>query len=563
MLVSVPEQLGPYRLLDVLGEGGMGVVHLAARGDGNPVALKVLRPHLLGGVDARDRLAREVAAMRRVRGRHVAEVLDADVAGPTPYIVTRYVPGPPLDSVVRDHGPLRGDALRRLVTGLLEALDTVHAAGVVHRDIKPGNVMLHNGEPVLIDFGLARALDDARLTATGLVVGTPGYLAPETVMGLDPTPATDVHGVAATIAFAATGQSPYGKGPDVVVLDRIRRGEISIDGVTETLRALLAAGLAVEPSERPSIAEFRQRLGLAPAAAPTLAGSGAKQPVTSQTVMVAGQVTAVVGAPDATIVVGPAPATAMVGRVTPPTRIDLPPGGVAWASPSAAPAAAHVPFPHAAARPLVPATPPPPSLQQPLPPATDAAGSVLRTRAAQLGLLAAIAMLTPLLPNFALITVFLLLVVGRTLWLAGHALWERRRIRGGPHSSDVVVGVLSSPWHAFRALVGAVLQLVPIFLVAATAGAVAHGAGADARGTLTVAGIAGALMGWSGPGAKRPRAVGTWAIIRLTRDRRAGWVLPAALFALAWMLGMAYESYGTNWWPGQPPDWLVGVPGFS
>ncbi len=543
----------------------MGVVHLAARGDGNPVALKVLRPHLLGGVDARDRLAREVAAMRRVRGRHVAEVLDADVTGATPYIVTRYVPGAPLDSVVRDHGPLRGDALRRVVAGLLDALDTVHAAGVVHRDIKPGNVMLHNGEPVLIDFGLARALDDARLTATGLVVGTPGYLAPETVMGLDPTPATDIHGLAATIAFAATGQPPYGKGPDVVVLDRIRRGEIGIDGVTETLRGLLASGLAVEPARRPSIAEFRARLGLAPAASPTPSAPGAERTATARpTVLVGGQVTAAVAAPDATMVVGAAPSTAVVGRVTPPTRLDLPPADAVWASPSAAPPAAHVPFPHAAAQPLVPSTPLSPALQQSLPaPTADAAGSVLRTRAAQLGLLAAIAMLTPLLPNFALITVFLLLVVGRTLWLAGHALWERRRIRGGPHSSDVVVGVLSSPWHAFRALVGAVLQLVPIFLVAASAGAVAHGAGADARGTLTVAGGAGALMAWSGPGAKRPRAVGTWAIIRLTRDRRAGWVLPAALFVVAWVFGMAYESYGTSWWPGQPPDWLVGVPGFS
>ncbi len=309
MSVSAPDELGSYRLLHVLGEGGMGVVHLAAAADGTLVALKVLRPHMLAGADARQRLAREVVATQRVRGHHVAEVLDADVTGPTPYVVTRYVPGQSLDSVVRDHGPLRADALRRLTAGLLDALDSVHAAGLVHRDVKPGNVLLHNGEPVLIDFGLARALDDTRLTATGLVVGTPGYLAPETVAGLDPTPATDVHGLAATIAFAATGRAPYGTGPDVVVLDRIRRGEAALDGLPDPLRGLLRAGLAVEPARRPSIADLRVGLGLVP----------------SPAAVVAEPVTMAVGRPDATVLVAPAPSTAVVGRVTPPTRIDLPP----------------------------------------------------------------------------------------------------------------------------------------------------------------------------------------------------------------------------------------------
>ncbi len=187
---------------------------------------------------------------------------------------------------------------------------------------------------------------------------------------------------------------------------------------------------------------------------------------------------------------------------------------------------------------------------------------MLRTRVAQLGLLAAIAMLTALLPNLALVVVFLLLFAGRGMWLAGRALWERRRIRGGPHRSDVVIGVLSSPWHGIRAFVGAALQLVPVYAVAFIAGVLVHASGAQARGSLLAAGVAGALVAWTGPGARRPREVGLWAITRITRSRRAGWVLPAGLFVVAWVLGMAYESYGTSWWPGEIPDWAVNLPGF-
>jgi serine/threonine protein kinase len=162
----------------------MGVVHLALDPEGQHVAIKVLSADKVLGTDdtnARRRLAREVDTMRRVRSPFVAEVLDADLTGEFPYIVTRYVAGPTLDQMVRERGRLSSQGLRRLAYGTAEALAAIHAAGVVHRDLKPGNVMLAEDRPVVIDFGIAQAGDATRLTQTGLVMGTPGYLAPEVI----------------------------------------------------------------------------------------------------------------------------------------------------------------------------------------------------------------------------------------------------------------------------------------------------------------------------------------------------------------------------------------------
>ena len=190
----------------------MGVVHLARDPEGRLVAVKVLNPQGTEGTNARRRLAREVETMRRVRSPYVAEVLDADVTGEFPYIVTRYVAGPTLEEMVRSHGPLPAPGLRRLAHGMAEALAAIHAAGVVHRDLKPGNVMLADDRPVVIDFGIAQSGDATRLTQTGLVMGTPGYLAPEVIEGQPSSPASDVHCWGTTMAFAATGHLPFGGG---------------------------------------------------------------------------------------------------------------------------------------------------------------------------------------------------------------------------------------------------------------------------------------------------------------------------------------------------------------
>ncbi|HET6668114.1 MAG TPA: serine/threonine-protein kinase [Intrasporangium sp.] len=245
------ERIGRYRLVEEIGEGGMGVVHLALDPHGRAVAIKVLRPHVADDDEARLRLRREVDTLSRVRDPRVASVVDADVMAPRPYIVTRYVAGPALDEWVEAHGPLDPDALLRLACGTAEAIRAIHASGVVHRDIKPGNVLIEDGEPVLIDFGIAHIQDDVRHTMGGLVMGTPGYLSPELVEGAQITDATDWWGWAATITFAASGRPPFGRGQMDVVLAKVRAGEVDLDGVDPRLVPLLRASLSPNPAQRP------------------------------------------------------------------------------------------------------------------------------------------------------------------------------------------------------------------------------------------------------------------------------------------------------------------------
>ncbi len=278
-----PGRLGPYRLLDRIGEGGMGVVYLARDPEQRSVAVKVLRPAVAGDPNARRRLAREVETMRRVRSPFVAEVLDTDVTSETPYIVTRYVPGRTLDEVVTQEGPLSGARLIRLAAGLADALAAIHAAGVVHRDLKPGNVMLMNGDPVVIDFGIAQALDSTRLTMTGMFMGTPGYLSPEVIEGQSSTSFSDVHAWGATVAFAATGRPPFGTGSYETIFYRIVNGKPDLTGVAAPMAELLAAALRRDPAQRPAAIQLRSRAAaldpaaLLPAAVPAggLQGMGA------------------------------------------------------------------------------------------------------------------------------------------------------------------------------------------------------------------------------------------------------------------------------------------------
>jgi protein kinase-like protein len=270
----MPDRLGPYRLLDVIGEGGMGVVYLARDGEGRAVAIKMLRPGVADDPDARRRLGREFDTMRRVRSPFVAEVIDADVTGEVPYVVTRYVAGPSLDQKVRQDGPLRGSALERLAWGLAEGLAAVHAAGVVHRDLKPGNVVMAGGVPVVIDFGIAHAPDATRITQAGMFMGTPGYLAPEVVEGQPSGPSADVHSWASTVTFAATGRPPFGTGSYETIFYRIVSGKPDLDGVPARLIPLLAAALSRDPAVRPSAVQLSTECAAIDLSGPDLPSGG-------------------------------------------------------------------------------------------------------------------------------------------------------------------------------------------------------------------------------------------------------------------------------------------------
>ena len=244
------EAIEGYRLLRRIGAGGMGTVHEALDADGNRVAVKVLHDAVAADPAARERLRREVALLHRVRGEGVARVLDAEVDGATAFVVTELIDGPTLEEEVRENGPFAPDELAGLAHGLAKGLDTIHAAGVAHRDLKPSNVMLAPQGPVIIDFGIAQVADDVRLTQTGMVAGTPGYLDPDVIVGGDPGPAGDWWAWAAVLTFAATGRPPFGRGGMHAVVARVSAGVVDTEGLAPQLATVLRAALDPEPARR-------------------------------------------------------------------------------------------------------------------------------------------------------------------------------------------------------------------------------------------------------------------------------------------------------------------------
>lgn len=265
-----PARIGEYRLLGVLGAGGMGRVYLGRNAGGRTVAVKVIRPDLVGDNEFRVRFGREVAAARRVGGAFTAPVLDADVEANPPWLATGYVAGFSLAEAVETYGPFAENALLVLAHGLAEALLAVHAAGLVHRDLKPSNVLLALDGPKVIDFGIARAIEDSRLTTTGKVIGSPGFMCPEQVTGATFGPAGDVFALGGVLVFAATGQGPFGAGEMVQMLWRVVYEEPYLDGVPERLRPLIAACLTKDPAGRPT--PHQLRAALTEIAPPTRAG---------------------------------------------------------------------------------------------------------------------------------------------------------------------------------------------------------------------------------------------------------------------------------------------------
>ncbi|WP_225098193.1 serine/threonine-protein kinase [Streptomyces sp. CoH27] len=255
-----PRVVGSFRLHRRLGAGGMGVVYLGSDKKGQRVALKVIRPDLAEDQEFRSRFAREVSAARRIRGGCTARLVAADLEAERPWFATQYVPGPSLHDKVADEGPLGAADAAAIGAALSEGLVAVHEAGVVHRDLKPSNILLSPKGPRIIDFGIAWATGASTLTHVGTAVGSPGFLAPEQVRGAAVTPATDVFSLGATLAYASTGDSPFGHGSSEVMLYRVVHEEPQLHGVPDALAPLVRACLAKDPDERPSTLQLSLRL---------------------------------------------------------------------------------------------------------------------------------------------------------------------------------------------------------------------------------------------------------------------------------------------------------------
>ncbi|WP_338675500.1 serine/threonine-protein kinase [Streptomyces sp. SCSIO 30461] len=255
-----PRVVGSFRLHRRLGAGGMGVVYLGSDRRGQRVALKVIRPDLAEDQEFRSRFAREVSAARRIRGGCTARLVAADLEADRPWFATQYVPGPSLHDKVAEDGTLSAAETAAIGAALSEGLVAVHEAGVVHRDLKPSNILLSPKGPRIIDFGIAWATGASTLTHVGTAVGSPGFLAPEQVRGAAVTPATDVFSLGATLAYAATGDSPFGQGSSEVMLYRVVHEEPQLAGVPDALAPLLRACLAKDPENRPSTLQLSMRL---------------------------------------------------------------------------------------------------------------------------------------------------------------------------------------------------------------------------------------------------------------------------------------------------------------
>ncbi|MFF5445873.1 serine/threonine-protein kinase [Streptomyces sp. NPDC012888] len=249
-----PRAVGAYRLLGRLGAGGMGRVYLGRSAGGRTVAVKVVHPHFASDDEFRARFRREVDAARRVGGEWTAPVLDADPDAAVPWVATGYVAGPSLDRAVAAHGPLPERTVRAVGLGLARALVAVHGLGLVHRDVKPSNVLLALEGPRLIDFGIARATEGtASLTSTGVSVGSPGYMAPEQILGKGVTGAADVFSLGAVLAFAATGRPPFSGDNSATLLYKVVHEEPDLDELPPgPLRELVAACLSKAPAGRPA-----------------------------------------------------------------------------------------------------------------------------------------------------------------------------------------------------------------------------------------------------------------------------------------------------------------------
>jgi hypothetical protein len=258
-----PRVIGPYRLRGRLGAGGMGRVFFGLSAGGRPVAVKVIRDELATDPEFLARFRREVELAQKVSGLFTAPVIDADLDGPVPWLATAYVSGPSLAEAVSGHGPLPAGSVLGLAAGLAEGLSAIHAAGVVHRDLKPANVLLADDGPRVIDFGISRAVESSALTHTGFVVGSPGFMSPEQANGLEAGPPSDIFSLGAILAFAATGEGPFGSGSTPALVYRVVHSPARVGELPAEVRPLIERCLAKDPGQRPTARDLLAEAGAA------------------------------------------------------------------------------------------------------------------------------------------------------------------------------------------------------------------------------------------------------------------------------------------------------------
>jgi serine/threonine protein kinase len=526
----------------------MGVVHLACDPNGRLVAVKVLNPSAPESGNARLRLAREVETMRRVRSPFVAEVLDADVTGEFPYIVTQYVAGPTLEEMVRGRGPLSGAGLRLLAHGTAEALAAIHAAGVVHRDFKPGNVMMADDRPVVIDFGIAQSPDATRLTQTGLVMGTPGYLAPEVIEGQPSSPASDVHSWGGTMAYAATGRPPFGGGSYETIFYRIISGRADLSGVPAGLMPVLTAALARDPARRPAARALSAQV----AAVDLVNGAKAAKAANGANSRTNGRA----------YYPGPKQAARDVADLLPPVAYapgPQPPPG--WQAPRVPPGPGQSPAPAGPVPPLsasprsVPArSVPSRSASARSASARSGAQAHARTTMAGLALMIAAMAVTLILPVAGLALSLAVITLLRAADQAQTGLATRRSVRG-PRASDLLVVVVTAPLTVARALLTEAL-MAPLAFAAGAAVylatlAVTHSLDLPRAGAYAAA----TVVAWYGvgPGSGRPRRQLNRMAGALARTPLTAALTAVAVWALAAAAVIFAVSQAPYYWPVMSP----------
>jgi hypothetical protein len=543
--------VGDYTLLSKIGEGGMGIVHLARKPGGDRVALKMLRPHIVGDDEARARLAREVNSLSRIRSRWVAEIVDADPWAPIPYVATRYVPGFALHDYVVEEGPIQGLDLVWFAACLAEGVASVHEVGVLHRDIKPSNVLMEGRTPILIDFGLARVADDPKLTHTGWLLGTPGYLAPEILYGEDATAASDVHSWAATVVYAATGNPPFGRGPSMAIMDRVRRGEHDLTGVPDSLHPVLDAALDPDPAHRPTLdallAWLRPQV-----ARPRTAAAAAPVPEVEDmfTVPLALAAQAAGNAETEHVTDDDRPRTLVL-----PTEVEpVPP---AQQAPPAAYRPSPVPPPQPAAlnpdgtrvqpewerewdaeHGLGPEAPPvgwPEKIRR---------GALIGSGAVVTGAAAAVA---PWLAGGLIVLAVWLLRSGS---LAVTAVEDKRRLRGRKWHDGAQL-VVRTPWHLVQSIPGTVMLVLWSAGLAVAAALICYAVAATIPVTLFVSGVVLALSLWWGPGGSRVRGPLSRVVYPLSRNLGSWAIAMAVVVVVVVLLGVRVSGDGVSWLPAK------------